>query len=308
MSRRTVGIAMNGVTGRMGMNQHLIRSIVAIRERGGVRCADGTVIWPEPVLVGRRADELERLAREYGIARWTTDLDAAIADPECEVVFDAATTSARPGLLEKAVRAGKHVYCEKPLAPTLEEALHIARLAREHGVKNGIVHDKLFLPGFLKLRRLVDSGFFGRILSVRGEFGYWVFEGTWGPAAQRPSWNYRVEDGGGIMLDMFCHWSYVREYLIAPVRGVYALGATHIPERVDESAFAGFKLIRLERGEELGAGIFPLGDGRVLANMRYRTSLDQIRRAGIAVESIDLYEFGKVGMTPANLILALKRA
>jgi predicted dehydrogenase len=234
MSRRTVGIAMNGVTGRMGMNQHLIRSIVAIRERGGVKLDDGTVIWPEPVLVGRRADELERLAREYGIARWTTDLDAAIADPACEIFFDAATTAARPGLLEKAVRAGKHVYSEKPLAPTLEEALSIARLARTYGVKNGIVHDKLYLPGFLKLRRLVEGGFFGRILSVRGEFGYWVFEGTWGPAPQRPSWNYRVEDGGGIMLDMFCHWAYVLEYLIAPVRGVSALGAIHIPERVDE--------------------------------------------------------------------------
>jgi predicted dehydrogenase len=234
MSRRTVGIAMNGVTGRMGMNQHLIRSIVAIRERGGVRLQDGTVIWPEPVLVGRDAEKLERLAREHGIARWTTDLDAAIADPQCEIFFDAATTAARPALLERAIAAGKHVYCEKPLAPTLDEALHIARIARERGVKNGIVHDKLYLPGFLKLRRLVDSGFFGRILSVRGEFGYWVFEGTWGPAPQRPSWNYRAEDGGGLILDMFCHWSYVLEYLIAPVRGVTALGATHIPERVDE--------------------------------------------------------------------------
>ncbi len=234
MSRRTVGIAMNGVTGRMGMNQHLIRSIVAIRERGGVRLDDGTVIWPEPVLVGRDAAKLEHLAREHGIARWTTDLDAAIADPQCEIFFDAATTAARPALLERAIAAGKHVYCEKPLAPTLDEALRVARLARERGVKNGIVHDKLYLPGFLALRRLVDSGLFGRILSVRGEFGYWVFEGTWGPSPQRPSWNYRAEDGGGVILDMFCHWSYVLEYLIAPVRGVTALGATHIPERVDE--------------------------------------------------------------------------
>ncbi len=235
MSRRTVGIAMNGVTGRMGMNQHLIRSIVALRARGGIRLDDGTVIWPEPVLVGRDAEKLERLAREHGIARWTTDLDAAIADPACEVFFDAATTAARPGLLERAIAAGKHVYCEKPLAPSLDEALRIARLAREAGVKNGIVHDKLYLPGFLKLRRLVESGFFGRILSVRGEFGYWVFEGDWGgQTPQRPSWNYRAEDGGGIMIDMFCHWSYVLENLIAPVRSVGALGATHIPERVDE--------------------------------------------------------------------------
>ncbi len=234
MSRRTVGIAMNGVTGRMGMNQHLIRSIVAIRRRGGVRLDDGTVIWPEPLLVGRDGEKLERLAREHGIERWTTDLDAAIADPACEIFFDAATTAARPGLLEKAIRAGKHVYCEKPLAPTLDEALHVTRLAREAGVKAGIVHDKLYLPGFLKLRRLIDGGFFGRILSVRGEFGYWVFEGDWGPPPQRPSWNYRVEDGGGIMVDMFCHWRYVLEYLIAPVRGVSALGAIHITRRVDE--------------------------------------------------------------------------
>ncbi len=261
MSRRTVGIAMNGVTGRMGMNQHLIRSIVAIRERGGLRLDDGTVIWPEPVLVGRDAEKLERLAREHGIARWTTNLDAAVADPECEIFFDAATTAARPALLERAIAAGKHVYCEKPLAPTLDEALHIARLARERGVKNGIVHDKLYLPGFLKLRRLIDGGFFGRILSVRGEFGYWVFEGTWGPAPQRPSWNYRAEDGGGVILDMFCHWSYVLEYLIAPVRGVTALGATHIPQRVDESG-----RVYEATADDAAYGIFQL-DGGIVAQI-----------------------------------------
>jgi predicted dehydrogenase len=261
MSRRTVGIAMNGVTGRMGMNQHLIRSIVAIRARGGVRLADGTVIWPEPVLVGRDADKLERLAREHGVERWTTDLDAAIADPACGIFFDAATTAARPKLLEKAIRAGKHVYCEKPLAPTLGEALRIARLAREAGVKDGIVHDKLYLPGFLKLRRLVDSGFFGRILSVRGEFGYWVFEGDWGPPPQRPSWNYRVEDGGGIMVDMFCHWRYVLEYLIAPVRGVSALGAIHIPRRVDEGG-----RVYEATADDAAYGIFQL-DGGVVASL-----------------------------------------
>ncbi|MBV9407262.1 MAG: Gfo/Idh/MocA family oxidoreductase [Candidatus Eremiobacteraeota bacterium] len=258
MSRRTVGIAMNGVTGRMGMNQHLIRSIVALRARGGIRLDDGTVIWPEPVLVGRDAEKLERLANEHGIARWTTDLDAAIHDPSCEVFFDAATTAARPGLLERAIAAGKHVYCEKPLAPTLDEALRIARLAREAGVKDGIVHDKLFLPGFLKLRRLVESGFFGRILSVRGEFGYWVFEGDWGPAPQRPSWNYRIEDGGGIMVDMFCHWSYVLDALIAPVRGVYALGATHIPTRVDERGRT-----YAATADDAAYGIFQLENGIV---------------------------------------------
>jgi predicted dehydrogenase len=242
----------------MGMNQHLIRSIVEIRARGGVKLDDGTVIWPEPVLTGRNAEKLEALAREHGITRWTTDLDAAIADPSCEIFFDSATTAARPGLVEKAIAAGKHVYCEKPLAPTLHEALLITRLAREAGVKNGIVHDKLYLPGFLKLRRLVDSGFFGRILSVRGEFGYWVFEGTWGPKPQRPSWNYRIEDGGGIMVDMFCHWRYVLEYLIAPVRGVMALGAIHIPQRVDENG-----RVYEATADDAAYGIFQLDDGRV---------------------------------------------
>ena len=234
MSRRTVGIAMNGVTGRMGTNQHLIRSIVALRARGGLVLDDGTTIWPEPILVGRNADKLEQLAREHGIARWTTDLDGAIRDPQVEIVFDAATTAARPAVVERAIAAGKHVYCEKPLAPTLDEALRLARLARDAGIKNGIVHDKLYLPGFLKLARLVRSGFFGRILSVRGEFGYWVFEGDWGVTPQRPSWNYRVEDGGGIMVDMFAHWRYVLENIIAPVRSVTALGAIHVPERIDE--------------------------------------------------------------------------
>jgi predicted dehydrogenase len=235
MSKRTIGIVMNGITGRMGYNQHLVRSIVALRERGGLVLGDGTVIWPEPLLVGRDAAKLERIAHDHGIARWTTDLQAAIDDPSCEVFFDAATTAARPALLERAIAAGKHVYCEKPLAPTLDEALHIARIANEAGVKHGIVHDKLYLPGLLKLQRLVQSGFFGRILSVRGEFGYWVFEGDWGPPPQRPSWNYRSADGGGIMLDMFCHWRYVLDYAIAPVKSVTAIGTTHIPSRVDEA-------------------------------------------------------------------------
>ena len=122
--------------------------------------------------------------------------------------FDAATTQMRPELLRRAIAAGKHVYCEKPTATTLEQALDIARTAERAGVKNGAVQDKLFLPGFMKLRMLRDAGFFGRMLSVRGEFGYWVFEGDLQPA-QRPSWNYRAEDGGGIILDMMCHWRYV---------------------------------------------------------------------------------------------------
>ncbi|MFD0688260.1 Gfo/Idh/MocA family protein [Actinomadura fibrosa] len=232
MARRSIGIVMNGVTGRMGYRQHLLRSILAIREQGGLPLADGDVLWPEPVLVGRREAKLRDLAERHGLTDWTTSLDEALARPGVEVYFDAQVTSARVEAIRTAVAAGKHVYTEKPIAEDLESALGLARLADAAGIKHGVVQDKLFLPGLLKLRRLIDGGFFGRILSVRGEFGYWVFEGDW-QEAQRPSWNYRAEDGGGIILDMFCHWRYVLD-AIAPVRSVQALGATHIPERVDE--------------------------------------------------------------------------
>jgi predicted dehydrogenase len=233
MPRRTIGIAMNGVTGRMGYRQHLVRSILAIREQGGLPLADGTVMWPEPILVGRSADKLKALAERHGLDRWTTSLDDALSDPGVEVYFDAQLTRVRGPAVRAAIAAGKHVYAEKPSADTLTEALELARLAGEARVKNGVVQDKLFLPGLLKLRRLAESGFFGRVLSVRGEFGYWVFEGDW-QTAQRPSWNYRAEDGGGIVLDMFPHWQYVLEGIFAPIRSVYAHATTHIPERRDE--------------------------------------------------------------------------
>lgn len=233
MARRSIGIVMNGVTGRMGYRQHLLRSILAIREQGGVRTAEGTVLWPEPVLVGRSETKLRELAERHGLTAWTTDLAEALARPDTDVYFDAQVTSARVEAIRAAVAAGKHVYTEKPISEDLDEALALARLAEGAGIKHGVVQDKLFLPGLLKLKRLVDGGFFGRILSVRGEFGYWVFEGDW-QEAQRPSWNYRAEDGGGIILDMFCHWRYVLDGVIAPVRSVQALGATHIGERVDE--------------------------------------------------------------------------
>jgi predicted dehydrogenase len=233
MTSRPVGIVMNGVTGRMGTRQHLVRSILAIRAQGGVPTDDGTVIWPEPILVGRNPDRLRALAAEHGLERWTSDLDAALAEPDAEIYFDAQVTPEREKAVRTAIEAGKHVYTEKPLAEDVDGALHLARLARAAGVRTGVVQDKLFLPGLRKLARLVEGGFFGRILSVHGEFGYWVFEGDWQPA-QRPSWNYRVEDGGGIVADMFCHWQYVLENIIAPVRSVQCLATTHIPERVDE--------------------------------------------------------------------------
>ncbi len=237
MKIERVGIVMNGVTGRMGTNQHLVRSINAIRAQGGVALDAGTRIVPDPILVGRNADKVRALAEANGVARWTTDLDAALADPADTVYFDAASTGLRAGLIRQAIAAGKHVYTEKPVATNVADALDLYRRAEAAGVKHGVVQDKLWLPGLLKLRRLIDSGFFGRILSVRGEFGYWVFEGDWQPA-QRPSWNYRKEDDGGIIVDMLCHWRYVLDNLFGSVKSVSCLGATHIPRRWDENGNA----------------------------------------------------------------------
>ncbi|MFE4871050.1 Gfo/Idh/MocA family protein [Streptomyces sp. NPDC056682] len=230
---RTVRIAMNGVTGRMGYRQHLVRSLLAIREQGGLDLGDGTALWPEPILVGRREHALRAMAERHGLTAWSTDLDAVLADPAVDIYFDAQVTSARQESITKAIAAGKHVYTEKPTATGVEGALRLARLARSAGIKHGVVQDKLFLPGLLKLKRLIDGGFFGRILSVRGEFGYWVFEGDW-QSAQRPSWNYRSEDGGGIVVDMFPHWEYVLHELFGRVTSVTAHTATHIPRRWDE--------------------------------------------------------------------------
>ena len=234
MATQRLGIIMNGVTGRMGTNQHLVRSIVAIREAGGVVLSNGERVMPDPILIGRNKDKLAALAQAHGIERFDTDLNRALDNRSDTVFFDAATTQMRPALLRQAIAAGKHVYCEKPIAVDLEQALDIARTAEQAGVRNGAVQDKLFLPGFLKLRMLREAGFFGRMLAVRGEFGYWVFEGDLVPA-QRPSWNYRAEDGGGIILDMMCHWRYVLDNLFGEVRSVCCRGATHIPKRWDEN-------------------------------------------------------------------------
>ncbi|MCW5690988.1 MAG: Gfo/Idh/MocA family oxidoreductase [Pseudolabrys sp.] len=226
---------MNGVTGRMGLNQHLVRSIVAIRQQGGVTLPNGDKVMPDPILVGRNAEKIAALAKQYGIERYTTDLDKAVNDKNDEVFFDAATTQMRADLLMQAIAAGKHVYCEKPIADTMEKAMAAAKAAKAKGIKNGVVQDKLFLPGLRKIKLLNDAGFFGKILSVRGEFGYWVFEGDWGQPAQRPSWNYKLAEGGGIILDMLCHWRYVLDNLFGNVEAVSCLGATHIPTRVDEN-------------------------------------------------------------------------
>lgn len=228
-----VGIIMNGVTGRMGTNQHLKRSIKAIIDQGGVRISDNETIMPDPLLVGRNSAKLEALGRQTGITNYTTDLDAALKDPAYTVYFDAQTTDRRADAVKKAIKAGKHIYCEKPTAVSTEAAYELYDLAIKAGLKNGVVQDKLWLPGLVKLKRLIDLGFFGKMLSVRGEFGYWVFEGDVIPA-QRPSWNYRKQDGGGIIVDMLCHWRYVLDNIFGSVKSVSCLGATHLPTRFDE--------------------------------------------------------------------------
>jgi predicted dehydrogenase len=248
----TVGIIMNGVTGRMGKNQHLLRSILPIMQQGGVKIADDQVIMPRPVLVGRNAAKLEELAAQTGIENWSTDLDSLLADESYPVYFDALTTEHRYNNVKKAIAAGKHIYCEKPTALNTVDALELHHLAEKAGIKHGVVQDKLWLPGLMKLAQLRDQGFFGKILSVKADFGYWVFEGDTVPA-QRPSWNYREEDGGGIILDMFCHWRYVLDNIFGEVKSVACLGATHVPERfepdgtpykatADDAAYAIFEL------------------------------------------------------------------
>jgi len=233
MKVHEIGIIMNGVTGRMGLNQHLLRSIAAIRKQGGVRLSAEEAILPAPLLVGRSETKLKAIAEQAGGLPYTTNLDAALADKAYRVYFDAQTTERRAACVAQAIAEGKDIYCEKPSAHSLEAALELYHLAEKAGVKHGVVQDKLWLPGLLKLKTLRDSGFFGRIFSVRGEFGYWVFEGDL-VSCQRPSWNYRKEDGGGIILDMLCHWRYVLDNLFGAVKAVSCLGATHIPERWDE--------------------------------------------------------------------------
>ena len=259
MAVRTIKVIMNGVTGRMGYRQHLVRSILPIRDDGGVVVGDDR-IQVVPVLVGRNADKLAKLAELHGVTEWTTDLDAALADPEATIYFDAQVTSERTGAILAAIEAGKHIFTEKPIAESVLDGQKLVTAAQQAGTITGVVHDKLYLPGLVKLKRLVDLGFFGRILSVRGEFGYWVFEGDVIPA-QRPSWNYRAEDGGGMVLDMFCHWNYVLENLFGPVEAVMAKAVTHIPERWDEQGNS-----YAATADDAAYGIFEL-EGGIIAQI-----------------------------------------
>jgi predicted dehydrogenase len=260
MRERRAGIIMNGVTGRMGLNQHLVRSILEIRAQGGVPLSDGSVVMPDPILVGRNEARLKSIAAEHGISRWSTDLARCLANSDDTIYFDSGSTGMREQNVLQAIAAGKHVYCEKPLATTMRGAIGLARAAENAGVRHGVVQDKLFLPGIRKLRRLIDSGFFGRILSVRGEFGYWVFEGH-RQTPQRPSWNYKKEQDGGIILDMFCHWRYLLDHTFGAVRAVSCTGVTHIPERVDEAGET-YKCT----AEDAAYGMFEL-DGGIFAQI-----------------------------------------
>ncbi len=252
MTEHKIGIIMNGVTGRMGTNQHLLRSISEIIKQGGVRIGPGETIMPDPILVGRDENKLQKLCLMSGVKKMSTDLDQALADPHNVIYFDAQITGKRAEAVRKAVEAGKHIYCEKPIAADTKQALELYQLCKDHNLKNGVVQDKLWLPGIIKIKRLIQQGFFGKILSVRGEFGYWVFEGDSIPA-QRPSWNYRKEDDGGIIVDMLCHWRYLLDNVFGKVKAVSCLGATYINERIDEqgqrykctaddSAYATFEL------------------------------------------------------------------
>lgn len=297
MATRDIGIVMNGVTGRMGTNQHLARSIVAIIRQGGILAPDGSTLMPRPILAGRNAEKLRTLAETHGAAadgvpfEWTTDLPAAVARDDVHIVFDASGTQFRARAVELAAAAGKAVYCEKPTALTVREALHLWRLCEDAGIKHGVVQDKLFLPGILKLTRLRDEGFFGRILSVRGDFGYWVFSGhDADQPPQRPSWNYRREDGGGIMTDMFCHWRYVIDHTFGPVAGVFATAATEIPERLDE---AGCKYDCT--ADDAAYGVFRTEDGVVCQfNSSWNT---RVRRDDLLTIQVD----GTLGSAVAGL-------
>ncbi|MEO5581107.1 MAG: Gfo/Idh/MocA family oxidoreductase [Saprospiraceae bacterium] len=237
MKQHTIGIIMNGVTGRMGTNQHLLRSIAEIIKQGGVKLSPGEVIMPDPILIGRDENKLTKLCVLTGITKWSTDLDSALSDPNNIIYFDAQTTGRRADAVRKAIQAGKHIYCEKPIAVSTEVALELYDLCTKAKLKHGVVQDKLWLPGIKKIKRLIQQDFFGEILSVRGEFGYWVFEGDTIPA-QRPSWNYRKEDDGGIIVDMLCHWRYVLDDVFGKVKSVSCFGATHIPKRIDENGRA----------------------------------------------------------------------
>jgi predicted dehydrogenase len=279
MPIRAIGIVIDGATGRLGTTQHL-KALLAIRVEGGLPLANGDRLMPDPVLLGRNPEKLTALAAKSGGLKWSTDRDGCLADPAIDIYFDATATGGRPTRARAAFAAGKHVYLEKPIAENLEDALSLARAAERAGRKGGVVQDKLFLPGLKKLRKLYEADFFGRVLSVRLEFGWWVFDGELVPA-QRPSWNYQKATGGGLILDMFAHWRYIFDRLLGPIAAVSCRHMTAVPQRRDEQgrryqvdvedhAFAIFEL----------AGGVPAQIGSSWANRVKRDDLLQIQVDG----------------------------
>jgi predicted dehydrogenase len=233
MADRCIGIILNGATSGIVHRQHLVHVLEPILREGGLPLSDGSRVVPDILMVGRDETKLQQVGEKFGLKNWTTDLDAAIANPDYTIFFDASVTAGREDRLKKAISAGKHIYTEKPIANSLEEARAVLKAAEDAGVCHGVMCDKIFLPGLLKLKRLLDSDFFGRVVSAKLEFGWWIFDGH-GETGQRPSWNYRKKDGGGLVLDMFPHWSYILNHLFGGVENIYCQIATEIPERVDE--------------------------------------------------------------------------
>jgi len=276
---RSLGIIMNGVTGRMGTNQHLMRSIVPIIKQGGIAINSDEFVIPDPILIGRNSEKLRQVAQKSGINKWSTDLDTVLQDNYYRIYFDAQRTGLREDIIKKAVLAGKHIYCEKPLAVDTKSAMDLYKICEEAGVKHGIVQDKLWLPGLIKLRKLIENGFFGRILSVKGNFGYWVFDGETVPA-QRPSWNYRKEENGGIILDMMCHWRYILDNLFGNVKSVTCLGAIQIPERFDENG-QNYQCT----AEDEAYAIFQL-EGNIIAQFNFSWNT-RVRRDDLLVIQVD---------------------
>ena len=234
MADRDVGIIFNGATGRLAQHQHLRNALLPIIEEGGITARNGDRIVPRVVLAGRDEQRLSTVAETSGIADYTTDLAKLLDDPAYPVYFDVASTGGRAERLQQAIAAGKHVYTDKPLAGSLAEAITVVRAAEQAGCKHGMVCDKIFLPGLIKLKELFEQDFFGRVLSIRLEFGWWIFDGETTPA-QRASWNYQKARGGGLVLDMFPHWSYILEHLTGRPTGVFCQTATHTPQRWDEA-------------------------------------------------------------------------
>ena len=254
MSVREIGIILNGATGGICSFQHLANSLAPIRAEGGLRIGDETIM-PKLLLVGRDNERLSEVARANGVDDWTTELDRALDNTDFPVFFDAAATHMRADILHRALAAGKHIFAEKPVAPSVDEGLALLRDAESRKLKHGVVEDKLHLPGLAKLATLVDGGFFGRIVGFKLEFGWWVFDGIT-DAAQRPSWNYKRATGGGLVSDMTPHWRYIIEGLLGRIDRIVCATSIAQVERADESG-VGFQvdvedtappLLRMESG------------------------------------------------------------